>query len=188
MLPAPIPTDLFVPLANVCKSCARHVDKLHHGSSPHRRCRPCELTPLTLRKLFATTATCQKIERHQEDGLEVMGAFVRRRPSGQSSFRKSRFRSQPPKPCSRRLWPSPVSTLVPPAIAACSTKRTRDALHSLSPAFDRVPRRDIISWFFPRCLRRKHHKWQPSLGWLVCVQFAAPRRTADLVTDMSVLI
>ena len=49
----------------------------YHGSSPHRRCRPCELTPLTLRKLFATTATCQKIERHQEDGLEVMGAFVK---------------------------------------------------------------------------------------------------------------
>ena len=82
----------------------------------------------------------------------------------------------------------PVSTLVTPAIAACSTKRTRDALHSLSPAFDRVPSRDIISWFFPRCLRRKGHKWQPSLGWLVCVQFAAPRRTADFVTDMSVLI
>ena len=32
---------------------------------------------LTLRKMFATTATCQKIERHQEDGLEVMGEFVR---------------------------------------------------------------------------------------------------------------
>ena len=58
----------------------------------------------------------------------------------------------------------------------------------LCPAFDRVPRRDIISWFFPRCVRRKGHKWQPSLGWLVCVQFAAPRRIDDLVTNMPVLI
>ena len=48
--------------------------------------------------------------------------------------------------------------------------------------------RDVISWFFPRCLRRKCHKWLPSPRWLVCVQLAAPRRTADFVTNMSVLI
>ena len=60
----------------------------------------------------------------------------------------------------------PCVHLVPPAIEACSTDRTRDAWHSLPPAFDREPRRDTISWFFSRSLRRKAHKWQPSLGWL----------------------
>ena len=44
----------------------------------------------------------------------------------------------------------------------------------------------MISWFFPRCHRRKGHKRRPSPGWPVCATHAAPRRTADAATNMSV--
>ena len=44
----------------------------------------------------------------------------------------------------------------------------------------------MISWFFPRRHRRKGHKRRSSPGWPVCATHAAPHRTADAATNMSV--
>ena len=126
MLPALIPTDLFVPLANVCRSCARHVGKLHHGSSPHRRCRPCELTRSRFASCLQRQQHVRRLHATRRMGLKL---WV---PSSQKALALSEspvFGHNRRHQCSR-LRASHVSTLVPPAIEACSTDRTRDAWHS----------------------------------------------------------
>ena len=111
-----------------------------------------------------------------------MGAFVAEGLRGRSLSESPVFGRNRRHQCSR-LPTSHVSTLVPPAIAACSTDRTRDAWHSLPPAFDQEPRRDGISSFRSPCHHRTGHKGQPSPGWLVCAK--ARRHGADVATKMS---
>ena len=88
----------------MCKSCATCVGTLHYGRSPQRPCPP--------RKLFTTIATCQKIARHQEDGLEVVLAFVREGFRGRTLFQNPVFghnRRHPMCP----LWSLPLSRFAP---------------------------------------------------------------------------
>ena len=95
------------------------------------------------------------------------------------------FRSQPP-PHSRADDTADLSSVSHLAISPCSRRNTtRDARHSLSPAFDKEPRRDGIRSFLSPCHHRTGHRWQPSSGWLVCAKPTAPRRTVDVATNMS---
>ena len=119
MLPAPIPTDLFVPLANVCKSCARHVGKLHHGSSPHRRCPPCELTRSRFASCLRRQQHVRRLHATRRMGLKLC------LPSSEKAFGAERFSKIPfsvttaatnaracgPPMCP--LWSLPLSKLAP---------------------------------------------------------------------------